>query len=83
MVTSEATAIGVLGLLFGLECREENRPFSGQQHQTQFGFFNPALQYCTVRRHWLQAKTKCQWGLQQLCKSCKICFMLLHVLFYL
>jgi len=28
--------------LVGLECREENRPFSGQQHQAQFGL-NPAL----------------------------------------
>ena len=23
-----------------------------------------------VRRHWLQAKTKCLWGLQQSCNSC-------------
>ena len=29
----------------GLECREENRPLSGQQHQAQFGI-NPAL--CTI-----------------------------------
>jgi len=28
--------------LICLECREENRPFSGQQHQAQFGL-NPAL----------------------------------------
>jgi len=26
----------------GPECREENRPFSGQQHQAQFGL-NPTL----------------------------------------
>ena len=35
----------------------------------------------TVRRHWLQAKTKCQWGLQQLCKSCTTCFMF-YCMFY-
>jgi len=28
------------------------------------------VQDWTVRRHWLQAKAKCQWGLQQLCNSC-------------
>ena len=28
------------------------------------------VQSWTVRRHWLQAKTKCQCGLQQLCNSC-------------
>jgi len=32
----------VLNFLVGLECQEENRPFSGQQHQAQFGL-NPAL----------------------------------------
>jgi len=32
----------VLDLLVGLECREENRPFSGQQHQAHFGL-NPVL----------------------------------------
>jgi len=31
-----------LGVLVSLECLEENRPFSGQQHQAQFGI-NPAL----------------------------------------
>ena len=31
--------------LICLECREENRPFSGQQHQAQFGL-NPALRIC-------------------------------------
>jgi len=35
-------AIIVLDVLVGLECREENRPFCGQQHQAQFGL-NPAL----------------------------------------
>jgi len=34
--------LAILDLLGGLESREENRPFSGQQHQAQFGF-NPAL----------------------------------------
>ena len=44
----------------------------------------PSLAFCfslqqmtahrPVRRHWLQAKTKCYWGLQQLCKSCRTCF---------
>jgi len=37
-----ASYIGVLDFLVGLECRKENRPFSGQQHQAQFGL-NPAL----------------------------------------
>ena len=32
----------VLDVLVGVECGEENRPFSGQQHQAQFGL-NPAL----------------------------------------
>ena len=32
----------VLDLLVLLECQEENRPFSGQQHQAQLGL-NPAL----------------------------------------
>jgi len=32
-------------------------------------------------RHWLQAKTKCWWGLQQLCKSCRTCFMF-YCMFY-
>jgi len=32
----------VLDFLVGLECQEENRPFSGQQHQSQFGL-NPAM----------------------------------------
>jgi len=27
----------VFDLLVGFECQEENRPFSGQQHQAQFG----------------------------------------------
>jgi len=40
-------AIGVLDFLVGLECREENRPFSGQQHQAQFGL-NPALQLGSI-----------------------------------
>jgi len=31
-----------LWVLVCLECREENRPFSGQQHQARFGH-NPAL----------------------------------------
>jgi len=30
------------GDLVCVECEEENRPFSGQQHQTQFGL-NPAV----------------------------------------
>jgi len=34
--------LGVLDFLVGLKCREENRSFSGQQHQAQFGL-NPAL----------------------------------------
>jgi len=38
LVISHARGLG----LVGLECREENRPFSGQQHQAQLGF-NPAL----------------------------------------
>jgi len=33
----------------------------------------PATAHRPVRCHWLQAKTKCYWGLQQLCKSCRIC----------
>jgi len=36
-----------------------------------------------VRRHWLQAKTKCQWGLQQLCKSCRTCFKFYCILVHL
>jgi len=39
MVASPARA---LDLLVGLECREEVKPFSWQQHQAQFGL-NPAL----------------------------------------
>ena len=35
----------------------------------------------TVRCHWLQAKTKCYWGLQQLCKSCRTCFKF-YCMFY-
>jgi len=40
VVASQAR--GLWDFLVGLECREENRPFSGQQHQAQFGL-NPAL----------------------------------------
>jgi len=29
----------------------------------------------------MQAKTKCQWGLQQLCKSCSTCFVF-YCMFY-
>jgi len=39
--------LGVLDFLVDLECREENRPFSGQQHQAQFGL-NPALGWATM-----------------------------------
>jgi len=38
VVTSKARVLD----LVGLECQENNRPFSGQQHQAQFGL-NPAL----------------------------------------
>ena len=31
--------------------------------------------------HWLQAKTKCKWGRQQLCKSCRTCFKF-YCMFY-
>ena len=47
----------------------------------------PSLAFCfslqpmTAYRHWLQAKTKCWWGLQQLCKSCRTCFMF-YCMFY-
>jgi len=34
-----------------------------------------------VRRHWLQTKTNCYWGLQQLCKSCRTCFKF-YCMFY-
>jgi len=34
-----------------------------------------------VRRHWLQAETKCYWGLQQLCKSCRTRFKF-YCMFY-
>ena len=33
----------------------------------------PMTAHWTVHRHWVQAKTKCQWGLQQLCIMCKSC----------
>jgi len=39
------------------------------------------LQPSCVRRHWLQAKTKCQRGLQQLCKYCRTCFKF-YCMFY-
>jgi len=49
----------------------------------------PMTAHWTVRRHWLQATTKCQWGLQQLCNSCAslaglvlsfiVCFILLVI----
>jgi len=41
------------------------------------------VQSWTVRRHWLQvqAKTKCWWWLQQLCKSCRTCFKF-YCMFY-
>jgi len=45
----------------------------------------PMTAHRPVRRHWLQAKTKCQWGLQQLCKSCRTCFKfycMLYCMFY-
>ena len=34
----------------------------------------PMTTHRPLRRHWLHAETKCQWGLQQLCKSCRTCF---------
>ena len=37
-----------------LECREENRPFSGQQHQAQFGL-NPALNLMCISKLKLEA----------------------------
>ena len=41
----------------------------------------PMTAHRPVRRHWLQAKTKCYWGLQQLCKSCRTCFKF-YCMFY-
>jgi len=41
-----------LWVLVCLECREENRPFSGKQHQAQFGL-NPALR----PPYWISVKT--------------------------
>ena len=45
-----------LWVLVCLECREENRPFSGQQHQAQFGL-NPALSISPKFRWTFDAKT--------------------------
>ena len=41
-------------VLVCLECREENRPLSGQQHQAQFGI-NPAL---LKPQHSIEAKDR-------------------------
>ena len=44
-----ASTARVLNFLVGLECQEENRPFSGQQRQAQFGL-NPALMTMMIYR---------------------------------
>ena len=54
--------------------------------QPSFCFsLQPMTAHRPVRSHWLPAKTKCYWGLQQLCKSFRIvlsfigCFILLVI----
>jgi len=43
-------------------------------HGCAKGAITSKIKHWTVCRHWLQVKTKCQGGLQQLCKSCRTCF---------
>jgi len=43
-----STARVLSDFLVGLECQEENRPFSQQQHQAQFGL-NPALVFVNTQ----------------------------------
>ena len=35
-----------------------------------------------LHHHWLQAKTKCYWSMQQLCKSCRTCFKFYCVFYF-